>query len=114
MHPNATSKPEGQNRWMAHPGNRSRFRIRRQGSAAEPQQLSSVPEPALVPRDHAPVGRAVAGYILGPGDQISIHVLHVEEINDKPVPIDMSGEIRVPVVGRIQVADSRQRKSRPK
>jgi len=74
------------------------------GAAAEPPQSSAVPEPALIQRDHAPVGGAVAGYILGPGDQISIQVLHVEEINDKPVPIDMSGEIRVPVAGRIQVA----------
>ena len=80
------------------------FGFAAQGSAAEPPQSSSAPEPALVPRNHAPVGHAVAGYILGPGDQISIQALHVEEITDKPVPIDMSGEIRVPVVGRIQVA----------
>lgn len=75
-----------------------------QGSAAEPPQSSSVTESGPVPRDHASAGHAGAGYILGPGDQISLQVLHVEEINDKPVPIDMSGEIRVPVVGRIQVA----------
>lgn len=80
------------------------FGFAAQDSAAEAPQSASVPGCALVPRDQAPAGHPVAGYILGPGDQISIQVLHVEEINDKPVPIDMSGEIRVPVVGRIQVA----------
>ena len=74
-----------------------------QGPAAEAQS-TSVAERQPTLRDQAPAGHANAGYVLGPGDQISIQALHVEEINDKPVPIDMSGEIRVPVVGRISVA----------
>src|SRR5690349_20426218 len=45
-----------------------------------------------------------SGYKLGPGDQISIHVVNFEEINDKSIPIDLSGAIRVPMVGRIPVS----------
>ncbi|MCL4401467.1 MAG: polysaccharide export protein [Acidobacteria bacterium] len=43
-----------------------------------------------------------ATYVLGPGDQISIRVLEVEEINDKPVRIDLSGYVRLPLVGRVR------------
>ena len=43
-------------------------------------------------------------YVLGPDDHIVVHVVNVEEINDKPLPIDSSGYIRLPVVGRIAVA----------
>ncbi len=45
-----------------------------------------------------------SGYILGPGDQIIIHVVGVEELNDRPIPIDLNGSIRLPLVGRIPVA----------
>jgi polysaccharide biosynthesis/export protein len=47
---------------------------------------------------------SASGYILGAGDQISIHVVNFEEINDKSVPIDLSGAIRLPMVGRIPVS----------
>jgi polysaccharide export outer membrane protein len=42
-----------------------------------------------------------SGYVLGAGDQISIHVVNFEEINDKPISIDLSGAIRLPMVGSI-------------
>jgi polysaccharide biosynthesis/export protein len=45
-----------------------------------------------------------AGYVLGPGDQISIHVVNFEEINDKPISIDLSGSIHLPMVGQIPVS----------
>jgi polysaccharide biosynthesis/export protein len=45
-----------------------------------------------------------SGYILGPGDQIAIHAVNFEEINDKPIAIDLSGSIRLPMVGRIPVS----------
>src|SRR5436853_7919465 len=54
--------------------------------------------PAVVEQSKAP-----ADYLLGPGDQIVVRVLNAEEINDKPVLIDMSGFIRLPVVGRVHV-----------
>ncbi len=40
-------------------------------------------------------------YVLGPEDSIVIRALEAEEINDKPVRIDMSGNIRLPLVGQI-------------
>src|SRR5437868_1385987 len=45
-----------------------------------------------------------SGYVLGPGDQIAIRVVNFEEINDKPISIDLSGSIRLPMVGRIPVS----------
>ncbi|MGC9970669.1 MAG: polysaccharide biosynthesis/export family protein [Bryobacteraceae bacterium] len=43
-------------------------------------------------------------YVLGPEDQIAIRALEAEEISDKPIRIDMSGNIRLPMVGRIHAA----------
>jgi polysaccharide export outer membrane protein len=43
-------------------------------------------------------------YTLGPGDQIIIRVLNLEEIDNRPVPIDLRGSINLPVVGRIQAS----------
>src|SRR5260370_30505366 len=46
----------------------------------------------------------VATYVLGPEDQITIRVLDAEEISDKPFPIDTSGYVNLPMLGRIQAA----------
>jgi polysaccharide biosynthesis/export protein len=43
-------------------------------------------------------------YVLGPGDQITIRVVDIEEINDKPVAVDLTGHIRLPIVGTIAVS----------
>jgi polysaccharide export outer membrane protein len=43
-------------------------------------------------------------YTLGPGDQIIVRVLDLEEIDTKPVPIDLRGSINLPVAGRIQAS----------
>ncbi|MBV8707245.1 MAG: polysaccharide biosynthesis/export family protein [Acidobacteriaceae bacterium] len=50
--------------------------------------------------------QAEPGYVLGPGDQISIHVVSCEEINDKPIPIDLSGMVHLPLVGDLKVSGS--------
>jgi len=53
----------------------------------------------------APGKREVrSDYILGPGDQLTIHVVNLEEINDRPILIDLSGCIRLPMVGQIPVS----------
>ncbi len=47
-----------------------------------------------------------AGYVLGIDDQIVVRVLDLDEINDKtdkPIRVDMRGNIRLPIVGRITV-----------
>ena len=41
---------------------------------------------------------------LGPGDQILIRAIDVEEIDNKPVFVDRRGNIDMPVVGKLQAA----------
>jgi polysaccharide export outer membrane protein len=43
-------------------------------------------------------------YILGPGDQLVVHVVDVPDISDKPVRVDLNGEIKIPMAGRIPAA----------
>ncbi len=43
-------------------------------------------------------------YVLGPGDQIAIHVEDMEEISAKAIRIDPSGYIDLPLAGRTQAA----------
>ncbi len=43
-------------------------------------------------------------YELGPEDEITIRALEIAEISDKPVQIDISGYIRLPMLGRIKAA----------
>jgi len=42
-----------------------------------------------------------SAYVLGPGDQVVIRVLDLEEIGENPFRIDMRGNINVPLAGRI-------------
>src|ERR1700722_3594013 len=51
-----------------------------------------------------PTTPAADTYTLGPGDQIIVRVLNLEEIDTKPVPIDLKGSINLPVAGRIQAS----------
>lgn len=43
-------------------------------------------------------------YLLGPGDQISIHVQDLEDVSEKPVRIDPAGDIDLPLIGRLNAA----------
>ena len=43
-------------------------------------------------------------YSLGPGDQIVLHVVDMEEMSDKPVRVDSSGFVDLPLVGRMQAS----------
>jgi polysaccharide export outer membrane protein len=47
---------------------------------------------------------ASPAYQLGPGDEVTLHVLDLEEIGDKPFRLDSNGEITVPLAGRLQAA----------
>ena len=42
-------------------------------------------------------------YVLGPGDQIKIWALGLEEISNQPIRIDPSGSIDLPLLGRLRV-----------
>lgn len=46
----------------------------------------------------------VTDYLLGPGDQVAVRVLHVEEFKDEPLPIDMRGDLNLPLIGRVPAA----------
>jgi polysaccharide biosynthesis/export protein len=54
--------------------------------------------------DAASTGPPARPYILGPGDQVVVRVSHVQEITERPIPIDMSGDIDLPMAGRIRAA----------
>src|SRR3989442_8845489 len=82
------------------------------GLAWAGQQPAAGPQPKLFPPSEAtakaerpaPAPEAAPDYILGPGDQITVRVTNLEEINDKPFLIDTSGYVRIPMAGRIKVA----------
>src|SRR5207253_1909588 len=52
-------------------------------------------------RDAPPIN---SSYIFGPGDQLSFRVVDLEEISDKPIAVDLSGYVRLPMVGRLKVS----------
>jgi polysaccharide export outer membrane protein len=68
------------------------------GPLAQPHVAAAAAVAPVIPKAER------ASYLLGADDQISIHALDAEELNDKPMRIDMSGYIRLPMVGRIQAA----------
>ncbi len=43
-------------------------------------------------------------YVLGAGDQMVIHVVDLEEIPDRPVRVDPSGSVDLPLAGRVEAA----------
>lgn len=67
---------------------------------AAPSALATRP-PALPPAiDHT----RDPGYVLGPGDQVTVLITDAENNSDRPLLVDMTGHIRLPLVGRIQVS----------
>jgi polysaccharide export outer membrane protein len=77
-------------------------------------QGPQLPQTGLEVQAHSAIPPSAAGstlskairstYILGADDQITVHALDAEEISEKPMRIDMSGYIRLPLVGRILAA----------
>ena len=47
---------------------------------------------------------ASSGYVLGPGDQIIVHALNVDEITDKPNQIDLNGFLHLPLAGDMKLS----------
>ena len=45
-----------------------------------------------------------SGYVLGPGDQLTIHVADLDDLPDRPLTIDPSGLIDLPLAGRIKAS----------
>src|SRR5437867_4019906 len=50
------------------------------------------------------IGQWRSTYVLGPDDVVNIRVLDAEEITDKPVRISSTGQISLPMIGRLQAA----------
>jgi polysaccharide export outer membrane protein len=79
--------------------------LTRLGSLALAAVLScyalQAPTPAAKP---GPAEQLRSTCVLGPEDQITVRVLEAGEINDKPVRIDMSGNIRLPMIGRLRAS----------
>ena len=48
--------------------------------------------------------QARSTYVLGPGDQILVRVLDLEEIGKEPYQIDMRGNVNLPMAGRIHAS----------
>ncbi len=51
-----------------------------------------------------PQAALAPGYVLGPGDQFSMEIADLEELNGKVHRIDHDGTVTLPLVGRIQAA----------
>ncbi len=45
-----------------------------------------------------------AAYTLGPGDEVTVSVLEVEEFKAGPTRLDMEGSLRLPLIGKIHAA----------
>lgn len=43
-------------------------------------------------------------YVLGVEDQLSVHIVDLEEVSDKPVRIDPNGYVEMPLLGRLHAA----------
>jgi polysaccharide export outer membrane protein len=56
------------------------------------------PRQALQPAPKMPADR----YVLGVDDQIVIHAANVPDISDKPIHLDDSGAINLPMIGRVR------------
>lgn len=70
-------------------------------AATLPSYALQAPTPAVKP---APAEQLRSTYVLGPEDQIAVRALDADEISDKPIRIDMSGNIRLPMVGRLRAS----------
>jgi len=72
-------------------------------------QTSPASTPGNAISDAAPASSSAAAsapstYTLGPGDQIVVRAADIEEITDKPIPIDSRGYVDLPMIGRMLAA----------
>jgi polysaccharide export outer membrane protein len=65
---------------------------------------SAVSDKGPIAKMSVPRTRESTAFVLGPGDQISIHVADLDDISDKPIRIEPDGSLDLPLVGRVQAA----------
>jgi polysaccharide biosynthesis/export protein len=66
--------------------------------------VHSTTQQAPVPGAAGPTAGRLPNYILGPNDEIVVLALDAEEISNKPIRVTTSGDISLPLVGRVHVA----------
>src|SRR5258708_4199860 len=68
--------------------------------------ICAAQEPVAAPQELVPqvTPQLRSTYTLGPGDQLTISALDSEEISEKPFRIDGSGNIRLPLGGRVKAS----------
>jgi polysaccharide export outer membrane protein len=69
-------------------------------ATAQATMAGQVPQATAAPSESA----RLPNYVLGPDDVISIRALNAEEMRSDAVRIDPSGEISVPLLGRLRAA----------
>lgn len=77
------------------------------GQTPMPMTVPQVPGgmPLTMPMTAVPPGPpSESAYVLGPDDQITIHVVDVPDISDKPQRIDPNGDLKLPMVGRVHAS----------
>jgi polysaccharide biosynthesis/export protein len=62
----------------------------------------SAQAPATPPADNA-IERLRPNYVLGPGDQVNIRALEIDEVNG-PFRIDSEGDVNLPVLGKVHAS----------
>lgn len=81
-------------------------RARCQESSSRPAKLEEKASPSQnAPATHASTNslNVNSSYIIGPGDLLSINVLHEPEVSQK-VPVRMDGKVTIPLIGEIQAS----------
>jgi polysaccharide export outer membrane protein len=59
---------------------------------------------AFAPAGRSETGELSPGYVLGPGDEIRVSVVDLDDIGRYPIRIDLRGTIDLPIAGRLDAA----------
>jgi len=75
-------------------------------TAAESMPVSQSQSAADKLADSASLYQPVdkGGYILGPGDQLSVRIFGADDIPDRPIEVGADGKISLPMVGKVQAS----------
>lgn len=74
------------------------------GAIVTPQIEEAAPRAAVGAARQATGAANRNVYVIGPDDQIVIRVAENPDLSDKPQRVDLNGEIRLPMIGRVQAA----------
>jgi len=72
--------------------------------AAAPAKPDVKPGTPAISKALDQAGIAPESYILGPQDTLTIKVVNMEELGDDPYPVDLTGFVTLPRIGRVRAA----------